>query len=261
MTPRLYAHRGAAAELPENTVPAFLRALEVGADAIETDAHMTRDGHVVLSHDPSGQRMAGIAREIRAATLTEVRSWDVGRGFVDAQGGRPFEGGGYRIPTLAEALAACPHVPFNVDAKQGSPDMLPALLDVIRKANAEDRVLVASFDARLLGRVRRLGYRGETGLGRADVLRVVCSPVAVLRRFPIRGAAIQIPTRVGAVRLATRPFINKCHALGLKVHFWTINEPAEAERLLALGADGIMTDDPTRLAPLFTMLRQRHAGE
>ena len=76
--PRLYAHRGAAVELPENTLPAFRLALELGADAIETDAHLTRDGHVVLSHDPTGRRMCGISTPIERATLDEVRSWNAG---------------------------------------------------------------------------------------------------------------------------------------------------------------------------------------
>src|SRR5262249_3915363 len=88
--PRLYAHRGAAAELPENTLPAFARALELSADAIETDAHLTKDGHIVLSHDATGERMCGKPIAIARATLAEVREWDAGATFRD----RSFSGKG-----------------------------------------------------------------------------------------------------------------------------------------------------------------------
>ena len=120
-----YAHRGAPAELPENTLPGFARALELGADVLETDVHMTRDGHVVVSHDPSLLRSAGVAVDLRRSTLAEVRRWDVGWGHVDAKGGRPYAGGDFRVPTLEEVLATFPDARFNVDAKQSSPPMVP----------------------------------------------------------------------------------------------------------------------------------------
>src|ERR1700689_2026557 len=113
--PRLYAHRGAAVELPENTLPAFRLALELGADAIETDAHLTRDGHVVLSHDPSGERCAGVPRAIRQSTLAEVRAWDMGHAFRERHPGAPAER--FLIPTLDELLTQLPGVPLNVDVK------------------------------------------------------------------------------------------------------------------------------------------------
>ena len=133
MPARLYAHRGAAVELPENTVAAFERAIELGADAIETDAHLTRDGHVVLSHDESGLRMCGVDVAIAAATLEEVRAWDAGARF-GGHGGQA--GKAHRVPTLEEALRALPGVPFNVDAKSRHSEMVPRLLEVIARAGA-----------------------------------------------------------------------------------------------------------------------------
>lgn len=259
MGPILYAHRGAAAELPENTMPAFERALELGADALETDAHLTRDGHVVLSHDATGRRMAGVAQEIRASTLEEVRAWDVGFGFIDASGERPFRGKGFRMPTLDEALRAMPEVMFNVDAKQLEPDMIPALLDVVDRAAAADRVRIASFHTKNLRKVRAARYRGQTGLGQQEVARLVFQPAMVLRRFPVAGDAAQVPLTVGPVRLDTHAFLTKAHALGLRVDYWTINEPYEAMRLLRLGADGVMTDDPARIAPVVRTFRGARA--
>jgi glycerophosphoryl diester phosphodiesterase len=248
MKARLYAHRGAAAELPENTLPAFARALDVGATALETDCHMTRDGAIVVSHDASGTRMANVARAISESTLDEVRAWDVGWGFVDGEGRRPFSGKGYRIPTLEELLVWIPGVPLNVDCKQFAPDMIPRVLEVVRRAKACESTLLTSFDARLTRRIRALGYEGPTGLAQAEVIRLLALPARALRLWKLRGAAAQLPHRQGPIDLGRRALIDKCHALGLVVHYWTVNEPARAKELLALGADGIMSDDPRTIA-------------
>jgi glycerophosphoryl diester phosphodiesterase len=257
--PRLYAHRGAAAELPENTLPSFQRALELGADALETDAHLTRDGHVVLSHDSTGQRMCGVAARIADSTLEEVQAWDAGRGFVDAQGARVHAGKGFRLPTFAEVLRALPEARFNVDAKSRHPEMVPRLIEVLKEAKAEERTLVASFDVRTLRQVRRLGYPGKTGLAQAEVWRLVGLPLALHGFVPLRGAAAQLPYRIYGIDLGTRAVVDKCHALGLEVHYWTVNDPALAERLLDHGADAIMTDDPRAIAPVLEKWRAAHA--
>jgi glycerophosphoryl diester phosphodiesterase len=247
----LYAHRGACAELPENTLPAFRRALEVGATAIETDAHLTRDGVLVLSHDPSAGRMAGHASRIADHTLAQVQRWDVGWGFLDDARRRPFEGAGFAIPSLEQALVEFPGVPFNVDVKTWTREAALAAVALVRKLGAQDRVRLASFDSRTLRAVRDAGYEGETGLSQREIARLALWPRPLASALLLRGQAAQVPVRVGPIRFDTRAFVEKCHALGLRVDFWVIDDPAEAARLLALGADGIMTDDPARVAPVF----------
>lgn len=254
MRPILYAHRGASAELPENTLPSFARAIELGADALETDAHLTRDGVVVLSHDETGMRMAGVPRAIRDCTWEEVRGWDVGWGFRRGFE-RPFKNRGYRVPRLEEALVEIPDVVFNVDAKPRDDRMVDALVSVVRSLRAENRVRIASFHAENLRRVRKMGYAGETGLAQSEVIRLVFQPLRLLRRFPVPGNAAQIPVKVGPIRLDSTSFLDKAHALKLRVDYWTIDDPDQAKRLLALGADGIMTDDPARVAPVVRAFR------
>lgn len=246
---RLYAHRGASAELPENTLPAFQRALEYGVDALELDVHLTRDGHPLVSHDPDGGRMAGDPRPWRELDLAEARRLDVGRGFVGADGGRPHAGKGFRAPSLEELLVELPGVRLNIDVKQARPPMVKPLLALLRRCKAEDRVTLASFQQRTLLAIRRRGYGGETALGQPEVLALLGLPAAVIERMPFVGNAAQIPVAAGPVRLDRRSFIDKCHRLGIRVDYWTINDPAEARRLITLGADGIMTDDPARMAP------------
>ena len=247
----LYGHRGASAELPENTLPAFERALERGATAIETDVHLTRDGHLVLAHDEDARRTAGISRAIRDATLDEVKAWDVGWGFVDAEGKRPFAGRGFRVPTLDEALGELPAVPLNVDVKARTPAVVEPLLAVLRRHRADERVRIASFDLRMTRAIRRRGFIGALGLGIGEVGLLIGLPRAVLRRLLRPGDAAQLPLRAFGVDFATRGYVEKCHDLGLRIDYWVVNDQAVATRLLDLGADGIMTDDPAAIAPAF----------
>lgn len=105
---RIYAHRGASAVLPENTLPAFARALADGADALETDVHLSKDGHVIVHHDATGLRTASVSRKVRDTTLADLRRWEAGHYMNVA---------GHHVPTLAELLEAFPRVPVNVDIK------------------------------------------------------------------------------------------------------------------------------------------------
>ena len=245
---RLYAHRGASAELPENTLPAFRRALELGADAIETDAHLTADGQVVLSHDPTGKRMAGVSRPIAQCPLAEVWTWDAGR-HHRSRSGESFAGRGFRVPTLAEALVELPDTPFNLDVKAPTARLIAAILDVVRRAGAEQRVVLASFDSGTLRAIREAGYRGPTGMGQGEVAQLALLPGPLWRRLEVRGQRAQVPLSTLGIKLARRGFLERCHQKGLAVDFWTVNAPTLALQLVELGADGIMTDDPAAVAP------------
>jgi glycerophosphoryl diester phosphodiesterase len=253
--PLLYAHRGAPLERPENSLEGFAVALECGADALEIDVHMTRDGHVVVAHDPDGARTAAVAQAIRACTLDEIKRWDIARG----PGLLCPRGAACCMPTLDEVLTAFPGALLNVDVKQSDPSMLPALLRVIAAHDAHERVLLTSFSARTTREIRALGYRGPTGLGRGEVAIAVLAPDLVLRRLAPRGQRLQVPLRSGPLRLDRRQVVDKAHAHGLAVDYWVVNDPSEAERLLGLGADGIVTDDVRAMAGLFA--RSPHTAD
>jgi glycerophosphoryl diester phosphodiesterase len=233
----LYAHRGASAEAPENTLEAFRLGLERGADALEMDVRMTRDGEIVVIHDPDGRRVARAAATIAGSTLAEVKAWELGRGA--------------RVPALEEVLREFSGVPLNVDLKQREPDLVPPLLDLIRRLDAEPHVRLTSFHTRTLWRLRAIGYSGPLGTSRGDVLAILTGPRGLAPWFVRRGDAVQIPTHVGALRLDTAAVIDRCHDLGLRVDYWVINDVAVARSLLARGADGIMTDDPAAILPAF----------
>ena len=244
----VYAHRGAAIELPENTLPSFRRAIELGADALETDVHLTRDGEIVAVHDPDGRRIAGVDRRVAETSLREVQAWDAGFAFVDTNGARPFLGKGYRIPTLDQLLSELPEVTLNVDLKDEQPALVDRFIEVVRGHRAEERVIGASFQQATLERLRACGYRGQTSLARREFLHCWLVP-AWLRRGGPPGNRAQIPTHVGPFSIATRRTVDKLHTLGLGVDYWTVNDPDMVPRLLEIGADGIMPDDPGRIVP------------
>jgi glycerophosphoryl diester phosphodiesterase len=245
----VFAHRWAGAERPENTLPSFQRALELGADALETDVHLTADGEIVAAHDDDAARMTGVPRALRSATLAEIQGWDAGYGFVDAQGGRPFLAQGYRIPSLRELLTELPAVRLNVDLKTEEPALVERFIAIVREHGAEERVIAASFFRSTLTHLRRRGWRGESSLSQAEFLRCWLLP-NWLQPGGAPGARAQIPMRSGPLHFATPRTLQKLRQLGLRVDYWTINDPTEARQLVALGADGIMTDDPARIVPV-----------
>ena len=241
---RLYGHRGAPAHLPENTLPAFERALSDGANSLELDVHPTADGHFVVAHDPDGRRMAGVDEHIRSIDLDRVRRWNVAPD--DGSCGHDRLG----VPTLEEVLRAFPGVPMSIDLKPDNPDAVPALIEVVTRHGAEEHVTLASFFAPVVRRIRRLGYPGRTTLSKLEIALVRFLPTAIARRH-VSGDSAHIPVKHGAIRLDGRRFIARCRALGLRVDYWVVDEPGEARRLLDAGATGIMSDDPAAIAPVF----------
>lgn len=246
---RLYAHRGASAERPENTLPAFARAIEIGVDALEMDVQVTRDDQLIVVHDDTGLRTTGTPTAWAELDLAEVRRLDAGWGFINAAGMRPFAGQAIGVPTFEEVLDSFPGVRINVDLKGAR--AVELMLALLANKRADDRVTLASFQLATLVAVRRRGYAGETALAQAEVATLLALPALVWRQLPYTGTAAQVPVRAGAIRLDRPAFIAKCHSIGLRVDYWTVDDVGLAARLLELGADGIITNDPAALRPLF----------
>lgn len=226
--PLVLAHRGASAERPENTLPAFQRALEVGADALELDLHFTADHVPVVHHDPTALRITGHDVRIDSQPLSEVRTWDAGQGTT--------------IPTFAEVLDHFKGALLNVDTKGATDDNLQRLLALIEERGVTERVLLAGFQSARLRRMSALGYRGALGMGRSDVLRRLARP---RKLSGVRRA--QIPLNLGGARLDSARVIQRLQGSGVAVDFWVVNDPERARQLVELGADGIITDDPAAI--------------
>jgi glycerophosphoryl diester phosphodiesterase len=251
-TPIVIGHRGAAGERPENTLPSFVRALEVGAAILETDAHPTRDGGVVLFHDHVLERTTDDAGPIAARSLAELRALDAGHRF-SRDGGRtfPYRGQGVGIPTLEETLNAFPGARLNIELKQDAPGFLERVLDVLREAGREETTLLTAGEDTLMDALRAAvaQRRAKVALGASagDVLRFVRAALDRAKPDP-RVMALQIPADFGGRPLVTARLVEHARAHGVHVHVWTVNEPDEMERLLDLGVHGLVTDHPARLA-------------
>ncbi|KEO82118.1 glycerophosphodiester phosphodiesterase [Tumebacillus flagellatus] len=248
--PMVLAHQGASGHAPSNTREAFQLAVEMGADAFETDVHMTKDGHVVLSHDDTVDRLTNGTGAISAKTLAELKAIDFGYKF-STDGGRtfPFRGKGVTIPTLDEVLTEFPHIRVNMDIKQKTPPMETALVETIKRHRAQDRVLVTSFHTVTMQRFKRLGMNGvATSANTRNMVEFVAYWRCGLHKFykpPVD--AFQVPVSQYGIKVVTPRSVQIAHDHGVKVHVWTINDEAEIAKLLSWGVDGICSDYPDRV--------------
>jgi glycerophosphoryl diester phosphodiesterase len=248
--PANFAHRGASARAPENTLEAFRLAVEAGAGGLEIDVHMTRDGEIVVIHDATVDRTTDGSGAVAGMTLDELRNLDAGYRFSPEGGGTyPYRGRGLRIPTLAEVYEAFPAACVNVDIKEPQPGAEEAVLRVIRNAGAEKRSLVVSDDHAVVRRFRRVSAaRISTGASRLEItVFYVLSRLGLQRLVHPAYDALQVPVDHRGISLVTPRFVGAAHSRGVRVDVWTINDPGEMRRLLDLGVDVIMTDHPEEL--------------
>ena len=131
--PLLFAHRGASALAPENTVEAFDLAARFGADVLEMDVHMTSDGEVVVLHDATLERTTNGTGQVSAMAYTDLRHLDAGFRFTTATGAKPFLGRGCTVPRLEEVLRTFPNLGFNIEIKQANPETVPAVLRLLER--------------------------------------------------------------------------------------------------------------------------------
>jgi glycerophosphoryl diester phosphodiesterase len=233
--PLVLGHRGASAEAPENTLAAFRLAMDQGADGVEVDVWRCSTGEVVVIHDADAGRVAGAPLRIRDAPLSALRALDVG-----AWKGAQFRG--ERIPVLAEVLEALPGAVVNVELKSKGRDvaLAAAVARVVAAARAEDRVIVSSFDYRLVAAFRAAAPRVPAGLlFEADRPWRLRTALAVRLLSP---AAVH-PDR----RLATPERVRAWTQRGLGVNVWTVDDASEAAALAGLGASAIITNVPARI--------------
>jgi glycerophosphoryl diester phosphodiesterase len=224
--PIAMAHRGGSSEAPENTMPAFEHAVDLGYRYLETDTQVTADGVLLAFHDDDLLRTCGRPGVISALPYDQVATARVA-------GTEP-------IPRLDELLGTWPEARMNIDCKSNA--AVEPLVELLARHDCLDRVCIGSFDDRRMARLRQiLGPAACTSFAQRET---------ALFKFTGRttgGLAAQIPVSFGRVVVATPRFVRRAHRRGLAVHVWTINERAEMIRLLDLGADGLITDRPAEL--------------
>ncbi|MGH9068735.1 MAG: glycerophosphodiester phosphodiesterase [Acidimicrobiales bacterium] len=265
-----YAHRGGAREGPSSTLAAMGAALAAGATALELDVHATADGHLVCCHDPTVDRTTNGTGAIAELTLAEVKALDNAWWFVageEVATGRPHEdyihrGRGpadpaYAVPTLHEVLTSFPGVLLNLDIKRTAPDVVPyeaALAGVLAEHGRTDDVMVASFSDAATAAFQALAPDIATSAGALAVAEWFRAVLAGSAPPPLPHQALQLPVELQGMTLVDQTTVAAAHRAGLAVHVWTIDDPAEMQRLVALGVDGIMSDRPSVLAGVLTDL-------
>ncbi|MBV8774726.1 MAG: glycerophosphodiester phosphodiesterase [Deltaproteobacteria bacterium] len=255
-SPRVMAHRGASAEYPENTIPAFRAAAETQAvDYIELDVHCTRDGHVVVVHDEGLSRIASDDRLIAEMTMAEIDTVDAGFNF-SVNGDWPFRAKMVRVPKLEEVLKSWPAMRFIIELKPRDPAIADAALEVVRATGMGRQVLFASEHVAPIARVRMLAPEIPSNLPAPEIAAFI-QALRSSKRYAGDGDALQIPPEYRGIKLATREVVAAAHLNDLEVHVWTVNDQAQMEELLSLGVDGIITDHPSRLVALLRSHRQR----
>ncbi len=253
--PHLVAHRGGAAVAPENTLAAFRSAVEDwGADMLEMDVRLTRDGEVVVIHDATVDRTTDGSGPVGSFTYPELARLDAGARFVDPAGNASFRDRGVKVPRFEDVLTALPKARLNVEAKE--PQVAHKLVEVIRRHGAEGRVLVAAEFERSRRSVR--GYAGPWGASRHHVLYFLLSS-----RLPGGGPytpgadILQLPEVWKGVRIVTSRLVREAHRRNIPVQVWTVDDPDDMRRLLAIGVDGIQSDRPDVLADVLTEVAGR----
>jgi glycerophosphoryl diester phosphodiesterase len=241
--PLVFAHRGGSALAPENTVAAFEHGLALGADGLELDVHLTRDGRVAVHHDVSLERTTNGAGPIAACTLEELARLDAGYRFC-LDDDFPFRGRGFCVPSLADVLRGFPQARIIIEMKNGGEALALATLNDVRQANALDRVCFASEHVSRLRAIRRAEPAAATSASRDEIRRALWRAWVGLGPGRPPYVAFQVPETAGPIRVVSPRFVRAAHRSGLRVQVWTVDRAADIRRLLRWGVDAIITDRP-----------------
>ena len=229
---QVLAHRGLVSEfVPENTIKAFADALHSGADVLETDVQCTSDSVPIIFHDEDLLRLAGIPKKVSEISWKEISVIDIGYGK--------------RIPSLKQALQDFPTARFNLDVK--SEAAVSPTAAVINELSAQPRVLISSFsDSRRRKTVQLIDGPVKTSAGSSRVIALwLCALLGatpLFRKLTSGITALQIPVGQFPIRLDGKGFVRAVNAAGIELHYWTVNDLDEVNRLRRLGADGVVTD-------------------
>jgi glycerophosphoryl diester phosphodiesterase len=238
----LIAHRGASGLAPENTLPAVKKALDTSADFIEIDVHQTKDGEVVVIHDPTVDRTTNGTGRVADLTLAELKKLDAGIKHDSSFAGT-------RIPTLAQVLRAVKgKKKLLIELKKGEEDYYQGLeentLRIIREHRAETWCVLQSFHDPILERIWKADFVIQTHklmVGKIPFLPIFIDYELKFGNFDRYSEA----TAINIHRyFASKAFIKLLHNQGFKTFIWTEDKPQNIQRLYELGADGVMTNHP-----------------
>jgi glycerophosphoryl diester phosphodiesterase len=235
------AHRGNSAFCPENTLVSFQRGIALGADALEFDIRVSRDGKAVVIHDPTLDRTTNGTGPVGALTLDELQRLDAGYRFTP-DGGRtfPFRGQGITIPTLEMVLSTFAGVHMIIEIK--TRDASAEVKRLLTAAGAAGRVLIGAFDDAAITPFRDSPF-AHSG-SRRELIRLYARALVPGRPSRLPFQALAIPPRFRGIPLPVLRFARMARHAGGTTHVWTVDDPAQAGRFWAGDVNGIITNDP-----------------
>ncbi len=246
------AHQGGEKLRPSNTLASFQHAVDLGVDVLEMDLHATRDGTLVIMHDDAVDRTTDGAGKIKEMTLAEIKQMDAGYYWTDDDGQTyPYRGQGITVPTLEEVFQAFPDMPMNIEIKQQEPSIVEPFCQLLTQYNMRDKVLIPSFHPETLIEFREKCPGVATAMSEPEIRLFFGLDTAFLGRlFSPPGEAFQVPEYSGGIHVVTARFVRGAQRRNIAVHVWTVNDPADMQRFIEMGVDGIITDRPDLLLDL-----------
>lgn len=289
--PILIAHGGGNREFPDNTLEAFFNAYSVDPRVMmETDVSITKDGVVILSHDTTLDRKTNVTGPIADWNYADLMAQKVDFGYTNPtqdqtlsgdrvkfttkdgntvtpldveypEGIQPRDSEVFLATTLEDLLTSFPENRINVEIKQAGDlglKCLKAVMELLDKYDAWDRVVLASFHEELYDEYQRLQAEGQVpeqfmySPAYDAVTEFVVLQILKLDVFFDDGMCVfQLPMEEYGINLATKALVDTAHSHNLAVHYWTINDPEEMRQLIEIGADGIMSDYPHLLQEVY----------
>lgn len=246
---QLIAHQGGDDIWPGDTMYAFEQAVALGVDVLEMDAHITKDGRIVLMHDEKVDRTTDSTGLIEDMTLAELKQLDAAYGW-SPDGGQtyPYRGQGIQVPALDELFEAFPQMRYVIEIKLTENPIQEPLCALIRQYDMQDKVLVASFHDDAMRNFRAACPEVATSASRGEVTKfVLLSKVFLSGLIKPDYESLQPPYDPKDsmnIRIMTPSFIRQSHAKNLRVEPWTVDDPDLMRQYIEWGTDGIMTDRP-----------------
>ena len=250
--PLVIAHRGGAAQWPENTLYAFRNAIESGADALEFDVHATSDGELVVIHDATVDRTTDGSGRVDGMTWAALQELDAGYHWTPDDGASfPYRGMGLKVPSLVEVLSTLPDARMIIELKAVSNAARERFSNVIGASPNPERKVVASFQGESVKYIRDNNPGIATSSTAGEVLLFwVLNTARLGFAFVPEGETMQVPPSFRDLPMVNERFVSGAHRHNVDVYVWTINEEADMKRLIEHGVDGIITDYPDRLLRL-----------
>ena len=252
--PLTFAHRGGGALAPENTIAAFDNGLALGADGLELDVHLASDGEVVVHHDLTLDRTTNLTGPIYDRTSADLARADAAYAFRVGDA-FPCRGQGIGLPRLADVLARYRECRVIVEMKVNRPALARAVVDVVRRAGAVERVCLGAFGQAVLRAARTLEPALATSAAREEVRWALYRSWCRWSVSRPDYAGYQVPERAGWTRVVSPRFVADAHRAGLGVQVWTVDAAEDARRLLGWGVDALITDRPDVVVPVARAFR------